>query len=71
MSPRFKSVVGEPSWAKLDRKEEEDSDEEFFRETTDLLEKRARSENLQQGMLQCRKLKVKEYFDFLLFELIN
>ena len=30
---RFKSLVGEPDWAKLDRKEEEegDSDDEFFR----------------------------------------
>jgi hypothetical protein len=30
---RFKSLVGEPEWAKLDRPEQEDgdSDDEFFR----------------------------------------
>ena len=32
LARRFKSVVGEPAWAALDR-EEEDSDEEFLRST--------------------------------------
>ena len=28
---KFISLVGEPSWAKLDQDAEQDSDEEFFR----------------------------------------
>ena len=36
LSRKFKSVVGEPAWASLDRNEDADSDEEFFRETTEI-----------------------------------
>jgi len=57
VSRKFKSVVGEPSWASLDREEEGDSDEEFFRETTEMLDKRGRTEYLQSGYLNSRKLK--------------
>eukprot|EP00092_Neocalanus_flemingeri_P072346 GFUD01089066.1.p1 GENE.GFUD01089066.1~~GFUD01089066.1.p1 ORF type:complete len:540 (-),score=211.34 GFUD01089066.1:36-1655(-) len=61
LSRKFKSVVGEPTWASLDKKEDEDSDEEFLRETTDLVEKKGRLENLQKGTLQFRKLKDVNY----------
>lgn len=62
LSRRFKSVVGEPTWANLDREDEgEDSDEEFFRETTDLLEKKSKHENLQKSRLEFRKLKDVNY----------
>jgi len=64
LSRRFKSVVGEPAWASLDKRDEEgdgDSDDEFFRETTDLLEKKSKLENLQKGRLQFRKLKDMNY----------
>lgn len=57
---RFKSLVGEPEWAKLDRtveEEEGDSDDEFFRETTDLLEKNRRGPELPEGILDFRKLR--------------
>ena len=53
---KFKAVVGEPGWASLDR-EEGDSDEEFFRETTQMVDRRGRSEFLQSGHLTSRKLK--------------
>ena len=53
---KFKSVVGEPSWANLDR-EEGDSDEEFFRETTEMLDKTGRGQYLESGRLNSRKLK--------------
>ena len=53
---KFKAVVGEPSWANLDR-EEGDSDEEFFRETTEMLDKTGRSQYLASGHLNSRKLK--------------
>ena len=53
---KFKAVVGEPGWASLDR-EEGDSDEEFFRETTDMLDRRGRSDYLESGHLNSRKLK--------------
>ena len=53
---KFKAVVGDPAWASLDR-EEGDSDEEFFRETTDMLDKKGRSEYLESGYLNSRKLK--------------
>jgi len=61
LSRKFKSVVGEPAWASLDKKEDVDSDEEFLRETTDLVEKKGRLENLQKGILQFRKLKDMNY----------
>jgi len=61
LSRKFKSVVGEPAWASLDKKEDADSDEEFLRETTDLVEKKGRLENLQKGILQFRKLKDMNY----------
>jgi len=41
----------------LGKEDEEDSDDEFFRETTDLLKKKGRTENLQKKFIQCRKLK--------------
>jgi len=61
LSRKFKSVVGEPAWASLDKKEDADSDEEFLRETTDLVEKKGRMENLRKGTLQFRKLKDMNY----------
>jgi len=61
LSRKFKSVVGEPAWASLDKNEDADSDDEFFRETTDLIEKKGRLENLQKGTLQFRKLKDLNY----------
>ena len=59
---KFKSVVGQPAWASLDRAEDEDSDDEFFRETTDVVERGAKSEHLQQGFLQFRKIKDMNYW---------
>ena len=53
---KFKAVVGEPSWANLDR-EDGDSDEEFFRETTEMLDKKGQSLYLESGHLNSRKLK--------------
>ena len=53
---KFKAVVGEPSWANLDR-EDGDSDEEFFRETTEMLDKSGQSQYLESGLLSSRKLK--------------
>jgi len=53
---KFRTLVGEPSWAKLDRDEDADSDEEFFRETTDLLDK-SKGQNLDKEFLEHRKLK--------------
>jgi len=61
LSRKFKSVVGEPAWASLDRNEDADSDEEFFRETTEVVEKKGRHENLKKGVLQFRKLKDMNY----------
>jgi len=61
LSRKFKSVVGEPAWASLDRNEDADSDEEFFRETTELVDKKGRLENLKRGTLQFRKLKDLNY----------
>jgi len=61
LSRKFKSVVGEPAWASLDKNEDADSDDEFFRETTELVEKKGRHENLQKGVLQFRKLKDMNY----------
>jgi hypothetical protein len=61
LSRKFKSVVGEPAWASLDKNEDADSDDEFFRETTELIEKKGRHENLQKGVLQFRKLKDLNY----------
>jgi len=58
---KFKSVVGEPAWANLDRGEDEDSDDEFFRETTDVVERGAKSDHLEQGFLQFRKIKDMNY----------
>ena len=57
VSRKFRSVVGEPSWAKLDRGEDEDSDDEFFRETTDVVERGEKSAHLQPGVLHYRKSK--------------
>jgi len=57
---KFKSLVGEPAWANLDREVDEDSDEEFFRETTELQSKRCK-ENLSKGAIQIRKLKDLNY----------
>ncbi|XP_023341141.1 U3 small nucleolar RNA-associated protein 18 homolog isoform X2 [Eurytemora carolleeae] len=53
---KFISLVGEPSWAKLDQDAEQDSDEEFFRETTDLLDK-GRVGDLKREIIEFRKLK--------------
>ena len=61
LTRKFKSVVGEPAWASLDKDEDADSDDEFLRETTDLVEKKGRVENLQKGTLQFRKLKDLNY----------
>jgi len=61
LTRKFKSVVGDPAWASLDRKEDADSDEEFFRETTNILEKKGRVDNLSQGILEFRKLKDLNY----------
>ena len=41
--------------------EDEDSDDEFFRETTDVLERGAKSDHLQPGFLQFRKMKDMNY----------
>jgi len=57
VSRKFRSVVGVPAWAKLDRGEDEDSDDEFFRETTDVVERGEKSEHLQPGLLHYRKIK--------------
>ena len=61
LNRKFKSVVGEPTWANLDRDKEEDgdSDEEFLRETTNLTQKRSKG-GLLGGKLVYRKLKVGE-----------
>jgi len=56
LTRKFRSVVGEPGWADLDKEDEGDSDDEFFRETTDLLDRRKKG-NLQQGSIEYRKLK--------------
>merc|ERR1719187_2231816 len=42
LNRKFKSVVGEPAWASLDKEEGGDSDEEFLRETTNLTQKRSK-----------------------------
>ena len=59
LNRKFKSVVGEPAWANLDRDRDEDgdSDEEFLRETTNLTQKRSKG-GLPRGELVYRKLKV-------------
>ena len=59
LNRKFKSVVGEPAWANLDRDKDEDgdSDEEFLRETTNLTQKRSKG-GLPRGELVYRKLKV-------------
>ena len=61
LNRKFKSVVGEPAWANLDRDKDEDgdSDEEFLRETTNLTQKRSKG-GLPRGELVYRKLKVGE-----------
>jgi len=61
VSRKFKSVVGDPAWASLDKGEDEDSDDEFFRETTDVVERGKGSEHLAQEYLQFRKLKDMNY----------
>ena len=56
-------MVGEPGWARLDRKEEEgsgDSDDEFFRETQEVVD-RSPAGVLQPGRLALRKLKDVNY----------
>jgi len=57
---QFKGLVGEPAWAKLanknDPENQSDSDEEFFRETTDFLDKR-KGDKLSDNLLELRKLK--------------
>ena len=64
LNRKFKSVVGEPAWANLDRDKDEDgdSDEEFLRETTNLTQKRSKG-GLPRGELVYRKLKVGEQFN--------
>jgi len=58
---RFKNLVGEPSWAKLDRPDDDhDSDDEFFRETTDLLDK-GKGSSLTKDYLDYRKLRDMNY----------
>ena len=60
LNRKFKSVVGEPAWANLDRDKGEgegDSDEEFLRETTNLTQKRSKG-GLPREKLVYRKLKV-------------
>ena len=59
LNRKFKSVVGDPAWANLDRDRDEDgdSDEEFLRETTNLTQKRSKG-GLPRGELVYRKLKV-------------
>ena len=61
LNRKFKSVVGEPAWANLDRDKDEegDSDEEFLRETTNLTQKRSKG-GLPRGELVFRKCKVGE-----------
>ena len=56
LNRKFKSVVGEPAWASLDKEEGGDSDEEFLRETTNLTQKRSKG-SLAQGKLVYRRLK--------------
>ncbi|XP_059079896.1 U3 small nucleolar RNA-associated protein 18 homolog [Tigriopus californicus] len=56
---KFLSIVGTPKWADLSVKrdhDDEDSDDEFFRETTDMLEK-GHQESIAKGRLESRKLK--------------
>jgi len=55
----FSSMVDTPKWADLNRGRgsDDDSDDEFFRETTDMLEGSKRSEALSKGTLEFRKLK--------------
>ena len=66
LNRKFKSVVGEPAWANLDRDkgEDGDSDEEFLRETTNLTQKRSKG-GLQRGELVYRKLKVSNNKQFI------
>jgi len=53
---KFKGIVGEPAWASLDNKDtiEEDSDDEFFQETTDLIDDKGKSSRLPKGILDFR-----------------
>jgi len=50
---KFKGLVGDPNWASLDKKDtkEEDSDDEFFQETTDLFDKGTKSARLKSKTL--------------------
>ena len=53
---QFRTLMDTPQWADLSiQKEIEDSDDEFFRETTDVLAKKGSS--LESGFLEFRKLK--------------
>lgn len=53
----FKSMCDTPKWADLEnQKKDEDSDDEFFRETTDMLAS-GKKESLKKGFLEYRKLK--------------
>jgi len=55
---KFKTLVDTPKWADLSRNsaEDEDSDDEFFRQTTDMLENSKR-ETIAKGLLDYRKCK--------------
>jgi len=55
---KFKGLVGDPTWACLDKKdkEEEDSDDEFFQETTDLFDKRSKNSRLKSKTLACKMI---------------
>ena len=59
LKKKFVSIVGTPKWADVDRinkkKDGDDSDDEFFRETTDMLSNE-RQAFLEQGTLEYRKL---------------
>ena len=58
----FANFMDTPSWADLKgMKQEYDSDEEFFRETTDMLTGSSNLESLKKGHIEYRKLKDMNY----------
>eukprot|EP00088_Acartia_fossae_P013005 TRINITY_DN16736_c0_g1_i2.p1 TRINITY_DN16736_c0_g1~~TRINITY_DN16736_c0_g1_i2.p1 ORF type:complete len:612 (-),score=195.92 TRINITY_DN16736_c0_g1_i2:70-1710(-) len=60
---KFKGLVGSPAWASLEKKDEDiakgdagDSDDEFFQETTDLLDRSTKDHRLKKGKLAYRRI---------------
>ena len=54
---QFSNLMDRPKWANLElQKESEDSDDEFFRETTDTLAT-GKAISLKKGFIESRKLK--------------